>query len=183
MGLLAGLAKHPCTATSLAPKVSQLLATPAYFSVSTGISFVIDDQPVLPAAEAADQTDAGEAQLKEEDSAEDDDLGADANAAEGLEGLSEDEAEFSDKKGGLTEELNDDMGLFGEHAVARQRGARWALQPASGLPGWQSWRCHAAAAHVTMQRHISAGRTSRRCTAAEEPWQRQQCEEDADLLY
>ena len=95
-----------------------------------------NDHPVPPAAAgAADEADAGEAQFNEEHSAEDDDLGTDTDAAEGLEGLSEDEGDASKEEGGLTEELDDDMGLFGEHAVARQRGVRWALQPAPGLAG------------------------------------------------
>ena len=85
-----------------------------------------------------------------------DDLDTETDAAEGLEGLSEDEGDVSDKEGGLTEEVDDDMGLFGEHAVARQQGIRWGLQPAPGLPGWQFWRCHgAAAAHVMLQPHTS----------------------------
>ena len=62
-------------------------------------------------------------------------MDAETDAAEGLEGLSDDEGDASDKEGGLAEELDDDMGLFGEHAVARQRGARWALQPACGRAG------------------------------------------------
>ena len=91
---------------------------------------------------------------------EEDDLGTDADAAEGLEGLSEDEGDASDTEGGQTEELDDDMGLFGKHAVARQRGVRWALRPASGQAGCHFWRCHGAAAHLMPQPPISGGKSS-----------------------
>ena len=109
------------------------------------------------AAGAAEQADAEDAQFNEEDSAEGADLGTDTDAAEGL---SEDEENASDMEGGRTEELDDDMGLFGEHAVARQRGVRWALQLAPGLRGCHLWWVHGAAAHVMLQPRISDGKTS-----------------------